>query len=526
VSIWPLTPLVRQRFDRWLLGSAVVAVWAVGLANCWFALRDPLELEVREGTVWLHVLAQTDGVSLYDHSRVAFLNMNHGPVDPLFKAWLHRVAPILPAQVVTRAFVALLPLALAVLFWRACGRGLAAALWGGGLYLFLLGLGSAQFLIGRSDPTALVFLCALLGVGEWLRRREVTPIKAAIGGVAMGTLAIIAALINWRYAPAALGILGVAGLDVFARATEGSRLRVTLAFASAAVFAAMLGWGSVFMVLFQGNGPLYYRHFFGVFTRASGWGTQGRMPLELLPIELREGRSLLHAAIAVMVIVMLKTATPSVRRSAITWLIVIAGLWLAVDWGYGLNHGAGGLHYFAPCYVMIAFMLATRLDWKKWPRTAAIALVVVCFAGLPWPGAVGQARQLATIATEARNFLTELRSRTAGTNVYSEDVHLFETAYSGQVVDVGDMVTRVAASGYMGEEFRTLVDHQAQTLRRAPPEFVVMASNSVISPTLRDLLSKYYRAELQSAPLVLAQDGLPLTLYRRQAAGPLSARRD
>src|SRR5205809_5897854 len=45
----------------------------------------PLEIETRESTVWLCVLASQQGINIYDHSRVAFVNMNHGPFDPLFK---------------------------------------------------------------------------------------------------------------------------------------------------------------------------------------------------------------------------------------------------------------------------------------------------------------------------------------------------------------------------------------------------------------------------------------------------------
>ncbi|MGH7926530.1 MAG: hypothetical protein ACREQV_01885, partial [Candidatus Binatia bacterium] len=44
----------------------------------------PLEIETRESTVWLHVLALREGIDIYDYSQVAFINTHHGPFDSLF----------------------------------------------------------------------------------------------------------------------------------------------------------------------------------------------------------------------------------------------------------------------------------------------------------------------------------------------------------------------------------------------------------------------------------------------------------
>ena len=69
----------------------------------------PLELEYREGSGWLHALAARAGVGIYDHSHVAFLNMNHGPLEPILKQLLTTAFPFLSASMVTRCFVLLLP---------------------------------------------------------------------------------------------------------------------------------------------------------------------------------------------------------------------------------------------------------------------------------------------------------------------------------------------------------------------------------------------------------------------------------
>lgn len=511
----PEDSAARVPFVRWTIAIAAIAVVSAAFANVYFALRDPLELEVREGTVWLHVLAQSAGVSLYDARRVAFLNMNHGPLDPLLKAWLHAALPFAPAAVVTRFFAGLLPVALAVLFWSK-QRGLAAAaLWGGSVYLFLLGLGPVQFLIGRSDPAALSFVCLLLWAGARKTPADVADTRPLVRGAALGGLAVVIGLLNWRYTPIAAGIVAVFGYERMAGATAGKRLTADLAFFASAVVGAGAVWGAVFVGVFHADWPLYYRHFFGVFTRASGWGTMGRMPFELLPLELRDGRWLVHLAIFAAMIAAVRTATATPRRILAAWFAMLTVAWVALAWGYALNHGAGGLHYFAPCYVVLAFALARRAEWHSFRAATALAFMLVCLAGLPWVGVWQQAHRLAATASEAREFLTRVEQRTAGAPIYSEDVHLYEKSYDGRAIDIGDMVAQVAATGYMGAEFSQTVERQEATLRRDPPAYVIVAAENVISPSLRDLLHRRYRAELRSPSLILAQGGLPLTLYRR-----------
>ena len=68
----------RFRFDiatglkvlAFLLSSGLFAfsVWYV-----WTACSVPVELEIREGTVWIYALAKRAGVDIYDSNRLAFV---------------------------------------------------------------------------------------------------------------------------------------------------------------------------------------------------------------------------------------------------------------------------------------------------------------------------------------------------------------------------------------------------------------------------------------------------------------------
>src|SRR5919197_3120084 len=78
----------------------------------------PLEVETRESTVWLYVLALRQGISIYDHSRVAFVNMNHGPFDPLFKLLITLLCPFLEPWHIVRFAVFLLPFVYLLIAWK------------------------------------------------------------------------------------------------------------------------------------------------------------------------------------------------------------------------------------------------------------------------------------------------------------------------------------------------------------------------------------------------------------------------
>jgi len=159
---WP------ERLFNAALILAGVAVLLVALGKLCPGLHlSPRDRDQR-GTSWLHVITMAAGVSLYDHHRVAFVNMNHGPMDPILKYAIHRLLPFLTPGMVTRFFVLLLPFGiLAAMGYALQGRWPAAIFCTGCLYLFLLGLTPFQFLIGRSDPAAAFFLALMLVAADF-----------------------------------------------------------------------------------------------------------------------------------------------------------------------------------------------------------------------------------------------------------------------------------------------------------------------------------------------------------------------
>src|SRR5262245_53332884 len=96
-----LARLQNSRPLRFLVFALSACVFMAALNIAWIAFTAPLEIEAREGGVWLLVLAKRAGVDIYDTTQVAFANNNHGPLDAILKTWISRILPFLPGHMVT-----------------------------------------------------------------------------------------------------------------------------------------------------------------------------------------------------------------------------------------------------------------------------------------------------------------------------------------------------------------------------------------------------------------------------------------
>ena len=108
-------------------------------------------------------------------------------------------------------------------------------------------------------------------------------------------------------------------------------------------FAAI--WLPVFLIELHGDVRSYYRHFFGFFLGASGWGTFPGAVFRIVPSELLDRRLasiLLFAALILWGLYRLRKAPGAL----IAWLVMLSANWFAVAYGYFKNQSGGGLHYF------------------------------------------------------------------------------------------------------------------------------------------------------------------------------------
>lgn len=511
----------RRRVRRLLAIPAAALLVYVALANCGQAFVFPLELELREGTSWLYVLAAQAGVPLYDHQQVAFLNMNHGPLDPLLKHLVATMLPFLSPAMVTRCFVLLLPLGLWLALTRACrGNKVAALLWGLGLYLFLLGIQPPNFLMGRSDPTALFLLGVLLWVaGSPLHQAAGSARRRLLGAGLTGLAAVVVVLTNWRFFPAVGAVVAAFALDLGLAAGPGRRWPALalhlggLALAGGSLFLV------IFLTVFHGDGTLYYLHFFGIFTAESGWGALRTGDFQLFPSALVAAHWPMHLLALVAALVGLAYPSPQVPRHVqlLGWIPLLGLLWLTCCAAYFLNRSGGGLWYFGVFYVLLAFHLARAVGWERidfpWPPELLCAGL---FCALPWRATWQQAAQLTDSFAPAYAFLHATRELAAGERIHSEDYYFFKDRYEGEVVDMGDVVFKVSATGYYGPALTETANRYFVKLQSDPPRFVI--TGGCISPVLKELLAKSYKPVLRAPPAGWPYAGPPQTFYQLKSA--------
>jgi hypothetical protein len=469
----------------------------VSLAASGIAFIYPLEIETRESTVWLHVLALKHGVNIYDHNQVAFINQNHGPFDPLFKLSIATLFPFLESWQIARFSVLALPYAFLLVAWRLLGklsmRCRLDVLYLGAIgYLFLVVSAKEFIFVGRSDATAALLLLPLTyfsvcaaTLGSWTSVRH---------GLVWGSLGMLVILTNWRMLPVVLALLifSVWMLHYKNHAT----FRITAhylagcACASVAIFALLLFYS------FDFDLSLYYKHFFGVYSASSGHGHRtyahasgiwflGSLLQPTASPESLKGGPLLWA-LAVYSLVPNKM---SAENRA--WFLLASVVFIGCTVAYYLNYYGGGQWYFIPFLIVLWFFLGANYTAMSASRLAAVGTVMTVLLCINVRTVIEPSLWRASTFSQAYDFMRELRSLQSKHRLLSEDTFFFRTSYQGELIDMGDMVSRVRRRGYYyGDEFNRTVDRHFERIRQDPPDYIVTGFTE--SPELRRFAEENY----------------------------------
>jgi len=516
------------------VSTALQALYAAGAAaaflfSVWFVwapFRFPLELEIREGTVWLHALAKSEGIDIYDGSQVAFVNMNHGPLDPMLKGWILTLFPHLAPFTVTRIFVFALPFALLGAAYVMCHRRIADALLASAaIYLFWSHL-TPMMMVGRSDATV---LCALAATAvpahrilsgrrsTWSRRGDRTS------HMMLGAFSALAFLISWRNLPtiAALPFVVWAKLLSERRAERWRSLARSLGLFAAGFAATFL---AVFLLELHGRWLRYYKRFFAFF-REGVWGTAAGPSFRLFPSEVFEGRSglfVLACALALVGVYRLRRSPGELAA----WLFILPASWVAYAYGFYKNQYGGGVHYFCP-FLFLAWLFVLRpvdvLFRQRAEPFVRSALALVVLWVIPWHDLVERRNQLTPMRTEAWEFLTQARNMARSEPILSEDVQLFKTRYQGEKIDMGDVAEVIARTGSFGASFNRTFQNYVDNTRSHPPRFVmagifdIAVVQGTMSGQLADLLRTQYSVVLKGPNCFVANGMGGPVLFERTA---------
>ncbi len=481
--------------------AAIVA--AAALLPAVAAFLYPLELETREGTGWLYVLAMSADVDIYDHSRydhsrVTFVNMCFGPFDPLLKFWLHRLLPDLPGWQLMRLPVLALPIAmmgLPIFFQRKRDLesvALCVVLGAFGYLLLVSNWMGTMMLTSRPDATTHL-LAAVLLMLLWASCRCRRLISLAATATAAGAVAAFAYDTQWRIAPF-LAFAAIAWLGMCPPANRWIGIMSGIT-GFACAFVLVLGLS----VHFDLN--LFWQHFYFFYLPQSGWGANpgaGALPfinlwhLSLLPLMVAAGFVFLWR---------ISVSAPAEKRllQARYFLAAFALLLVGLVAAYMANAAAGGVYYINPIFIPLWFFgalllaneMGTAEDRAWFKRGIAFCGVILLLTNTGWlflgRGPFLDAASMLANRAMAMRVTEALRQIDATHHVVSEDLFLWKSRYAGEVVDMGDTVEGIARANGFGPTFTATAERYFADLRRHPPAIVLkgmtasLALNQILS---------------------------------------------
>lgn len=463
-----------------------VTVYVAIYKYLWRFVSYPIELEWREGSFWLHALAQSYGVNIFEDDKIAYANACHGIFDHIVKSALAGAFRFLEPQYILRAFVLSFPAISLLAIFAQCRKNLSATValvsalcLSCAMVITVHDIGHWFTCVGRSDATAftllaIAYLCYSTDASSWQARllRHFSYLAMAL---VLST--------NWRVYPAALMIpLIMEQRHGALRIGELIRIYLIVAGYSLATCAFFI------VVWFHGDVSMYYRYFFGFFGAKSPWPT-GPATFQMI-IHYVRTPAIAFLLLLSVVPAFIETWKHCFKRSG-NWPRTLAASALFISLlvlilALKMNLMGGGYHYLCPQAILLVVYYNTR--YKIGPGLAAVVLVLT-LGVLSWSGNLPLMRWYYTNLGEtlpaARKYTEELILLDHAFGVYSEEAFLFKRSRPLPPIDMGDTAEAFANANYVGPRFTSVFSEQRAKLTAHEP--VLMFVGGCPSSALKQL---------------------------------------
>ncbi len=482
-------PLQRPGALRWIFHVAAfvfaVTVYVSIYKYTWRFVSYPIELEWREGSIWLHALAQSYGVNIFENDKIAYANANHGIFDHLVKGALARAFRFLEPQYILRIFVLLFP---AISFFSIFAHSrrnfpAAAAVIGslclsGAMLVVLHDLGHWNTLIGRSDSTAFT----LLVIAYLCHAPQVSTRTTLLRHLSYLAIALVFST-NWKLYPIALTIPIIMEQrhDVL-RIRELIRIYLLIAGYTLATCVLFI------VVWFHADISGYFRYFFGFF------GAKSPLPPASAPFQAMIHYARTPAIISLILLSVVPLFIEGwrhfIKRSGgwpttLAALVILMSLLLLIA-ALKMNFWAGGYWYLSPQAIVLAAYYNTR--YKIGPGLGLVILVF-CLGVFSQSNNLNLMKwyyqRLGETLPAARRYTEELILLDRAFGVYSEEAHLFKRSRPLAPIDMGDVAETFAKANYYGPRFTSVVAEQ--TSRIASHESVLVFVGPCASSAVKQL---------------------------------------
>jgi hypothetical protein len=437
------------------------AVYACIYGYVWRFVSYPIELEWREGSIWLHALAQSYGVNIFAADTIAYVNANHGIFDHIIKGALVWAFRFLEPQYLLRCFVVLFPaISLAALFAQSRRNlPLFPALVGSlalccAMLIAVHDIGHWNTCIGRSDSTAftllaIAYLCSAAS-GAARPARLLQHISSLAIALVFST--------NWKIYPVALTIP-----IILAQRHDALRIRELIR-SYLLILAYTVGTCGLFIAIwFHADATLYYRYFFGFFSAKS----------PLPPATAPFATMIYYVRTPAIVFLLLLSVAPvcfelwrHLGKRAGTWPRTLAAIAILMSLlvsiaAFKMNFMAAGYWYLCPQVIVVAAYYNAR--YTIGPGLASVILIFslgILSRSDNLPLMRWYYRLLGETLPAARIYTDELVRLDQAFGVYSEEAFLFKRSRALPPIDMGDVAEAFAKAGYNGPRFNAIFAKQ------------------------------------------------------------------
>ena len=444
----------------------------------------PIELEVRESTLWMHILTMKAGINIYDSNFVAFANQAHGPFDPIIKLFISWALPFLEPWQVSRSTNVLLFISIFIVNFSKL-RNIKSM----NFIIFLsILIYSMLYLLtknyqGRADVTAMFFLSVLLFL--------CSDRKIYVNNINIILVSIIASFIilsNWRFFPICLGILFypmVLKNSIFKIFTSSNVLIfLKVIFFSLIPFLLILflffnfkldGYLDYFVRFFYFESFFSFKHFYIGF-------------LHLIRVEKIYFISLLLFLINYKIY---KEIIENSFNSSIKILFSIL-VFLTCTVSFLYNFSGGGIYYFTPLVFLFWFLIIDSvknikdLNFEK--RTIPnISFFLISFIIIvsTLKSNILSSFSLYNSKDEAQIVHNYLKELSKNPKTLSESLHFQKNKYTDEIIDIGDLLSY--RSSQIGGNYEALYKRHLDNLRNQKYDYII--HNYTGSKEIDDLIN-------------------------------------
>jgi hypothetical protein len=358
-------------------------------------------------------------------------------------------------------------------------------------YMFLIVSAKEFIFVGRSDATAALLLLPLTYFSVSFSPTE--SWKSVLYGFIWGSVGTFLVLTNWRMLPIVFALF-LFNIWMY-RYKYQATFRIIAIYLASYVCASAVIFSLLLYYWFGFDLSLYHKHFFGIYTKPSGHGhgTYAHAPAiwflgsllkpTVSPQSLKGGPVLLA-----LMVYLLVPGKALVQNRA--WLALGLFAFTVCTAAYYLNYYGGGQWYYIPFLIILWFFVCSNYKVMAVSRLAVIGVIILALLCINIKTVITPSLWRVYTMHQAYDFMDIVRSLQQTNSTLSEDSFFFRTSYEDELIDMGDMVSRVRKSGYYGDAFNRTVDYHFERTKTHPPDYIVTGFTE--SPELRSFIRENY----------------------------------